>query len=174
MPLTRVRKERETRLVSEYVHSKYKDAEAVRFRCPLGPIPEELTREVGYGKAIGLMRPFRPEVDALVVTKDEIVLIEGKIFKWMDGISKLPVYASLVPETPELKQFLGRRLKMVLVTPKDMPQIKSAAAALGVEVDIFRPQWVEDYLKELEMYWSPESTQARNARKKILEMLGYT
>jgi len=170
---TKIRQEREARLISEWVAQNYPKAELIRFRCPLGPVPQQLVQELGLAKAIGYARPYRPEVDALVVTEKEIILAEAKIFKVMDGLSKLPIYGSLVSQTPELQPYLGRAIRLKLVTAKPLPWMHQAAVEAGVEIVLFQPDWVKQYLQELEQYWTKDAVEARNRRKKILEALGY-
>ncbi|MEM3979987.1 MAG: hypothetical protein QXF79_01860, partial [Ignisphaera sp.] len=162
----KIRKERETRLISEWVQQNYKDALLIRFRCPLGPIPEKLVQEVGFSKAIGYARPYRPEVDALIIYGQEIILAEAKIFKVMDGLSKLPIYGALVPQTPELKQYLPRKIVLKLITPKKIPWLENICNELGVEVIVYQPDWVKEYLQELEKYWTKDVVEERLRRKK--------
>ena len=169
----RIRQEREARLISEWVQQNYPKAQLVRFRCPLGPIPDKLVQDLGLEKAIGYARPYRPEVDALIVTEKEIVLAEAKIFKVMDGLSKLPIYGALVPKTPELQPYLGRTIRLKLITAKPLPWMKEAAAEAAVEVVVFQPEWIKAYLQELEKYWTKDSVEERQRRKKVLEALGY-
>ena len=88
---TKSRREIEPRWVSEYVATHYA-RHKVRLRVPLGPVPEYLKKAHGTPKAIRIYRPWRPEVDCLVIMPGALVLIEAKIFKYMDGLSKLPVY----------------------------------------------------------------------------------
>ena len=142
-------------------------------RCPLGPIPPELKELYGPAKAAKVYRPSRPEVDALVVLPGAILLIEAKIFKYMDGLAKLPVYAALVPKTPELMVFSGRPVIMHLLLPAPIPWVKAAAPDLGVEVYTWAPEWVLRIWEERDRYWTPEAKLRREARKALLRRLGF-
>jgi len=84
--ITKLRREIEPRWVSEYVAKHYPNFPA-RYRVPLGPIPAEITKVYGEEKGIKIARPWRPEVDALVLAQKKIILIEAKIFKVMDGLA---------------------------------------------------------------------------------------
>ena len=169
---TKVRREIEPRWVSWYIKENYPDAE-IRLRCPLGPIPDELKELYGPAKAARVYRPSRPEVDALVVLDDAILLVEAKILKYMDGLAKLPVYAALVRKTAELDVLMPRKIIMHLLLPRQIPWVRSVAQELGVTVKISSPQWVMDIWEERDKYWTPTARMRRNDRKAILKGLGF-
>lgn len=169
---TKLRREIEPRWVSGYIKENYPDGE-VRLRCPLGPIPDELKELYGPAKAARVYRPSRPEVDALVILDNALLLIEAKVFKYMDGLSKLPVYAALVKKTAELDVFSGRPVKMHLLLPKAVPWVVAAAPALGVEVKTDAPEWVLEIWRERDKYWTPDARMKREERKALLGKLGF-
>jgi len=169
---TKVRREIEPRWVSWYIKKNYPHAE-VRLRCPLGPIPDELKELYGPAKAARVYRPSRPEVDALVVRPDAMILIEAKIQKYMDGFSKLPVYAALIRVTPELSILLPRKIIMHLLLPREIPWITSIAAEFGVTVKTAAPDWVMEIWEERDKYWTPSAKRRREDRKRMLEALGF-
>jgi len=170
---TKVRREIEPRWVSEYVTSNYPAAE-IRLRVPLGPFVAGLAEQMGADKARRVSRPWRPEVDAVVVLKDRLILIEGKIFKTMDGLSKLPVYRDLVSTTPELEQFKEREIEMQLLIVRPLSWVLTAAEKAGVKVVEWAPPWIVTIWEERDKYWAPEAVAAREERKKVLRKLGYT
>lgn len=172
MGFTKLRREIEPRWVSWYIKTYYPDEEA-RLRCPLGPIPEELKKLYGPAKAARVYRPSRPEVDACVVLPGAILLIEAKIQKYMDGLSKLPVYAALVPKTPEMMPLLPRPILKHLLIPVPIPWVVAAAPEMGVEVKTVAPDWVIQIWEERDLYWTPESRMRRMERKELLKKLGF-
>lgn len=169
---TKLRRSIEPRWVSAYIKEHYPDGE-IRLRCPLGPIPDELKQMYGPAKAARVYRPSRPEVDALVILPDVLLLVEAKIFKYMDGLSKLPIYASLVPETSELMVFKDRPVIMHLLLPKAIPWVVAAAPKHGVEVKTWAPDWVLQIWEERDLYWQPAAKMRREERKALLEKLGF-
>ncbi len=172
MTFTKVRREIEPRWVSQYVKEFYPKAEA-HLRCPLGPIPEEYAKLYGPAKAARVYRPWRPEVDALIVVKGAIVLIEAKIQKYMNGLSKLPVYKALLPSTPEfLPVSETRYVLMHLLLPYPIPWVKKAAESMGVEVIDWAPDWVLEIWEERDKYWTAEYRLKREDRKALLRKLG--
>ena len=147
--------------------------EIVKLRCPLGPIPEELKKMHGEAKAIKVYRPWRPEVDACVIQPRRMVLIEAKIQKFMDGLSKLPVYKTLVPLTPELKPWWDFPIDMILLIPQEIPWIRAAALRMDVAVSTEAPKFIKKEWGERDKYWTKPYLEKREERKKKLKELGY-
>ena len=158
--------------MSEYIKEFYPDDE-VRLRCPLGPIPDELKQLYGPAKAARVYRPSRPEVDALVILPGALLLIEAKIIRYMDGLSKLPVYKALVPKTPELMVFQNRPVLMHLLLPVRIPWVIAAAPDMGVEVKTWAPDWVLQRWEDRDKQWTPEARMLRAERKALLKSLGF-
>lgn len=169
---TKLREDWETRYVSAYVLEKFPNDEA-KYRCPLGTVPEQFIAALGLGKAIRMYRPYRPECDAAVITADSIVLIEGKIFKVVDGLAKLPLYRFLVPQTPEFAAFKSMPVRAVLVTPKKLTWGEEYAKSVNVEIDLFAPDWIQEYYAKQESYWTGEERFKRYQRGETLRRLGY-
>jgi hypothetical protein len=171
---TKIRREIEPRWVSEYVKEFYPHAE-VHLRCPLGPIPEELKALYGPAKAAAIHRPWRPEVDAVIVTPGAVILLEAKVQKYMNGLSKLPVYAACLGSTPELQPILvGRNVLLHLLLPYPIPWVVKAAEGMGVTVIDWVPDWVADVWNERDKYWTPEYRMKREERKQLLRKLGFS
>lgn len=173
MAFTKPRRELEPRWVSDYVAKFYPKAE-VRMRVPLGPIPKETQKDYGLMKGLRVYRPWRPEVDAAVILPGALKLIEAKIFKYMDGLSKLPVYASLVESTPELQHVRDRPVQMTLLIPAEITWVKQAAAGLKVDVVVWAPEYIKQAWDERDKYWTKEAIQLREERKRKLQEAGYS
>jgi len=170
---TRLRRDLEPRWVSWFC-AKHYARDIVKLRCPLGPIPEELRKAVGEAKGIKMYRPWRPEVDALVILPGAIDLVEAKIFKYMDGLAKLPIYAELVPVTPELRAWRDLPVRMWLLIPADIEWVKTAAARTGVGISTEAPDFIKQVWEERDKYWTKPYLEARERRKEKLRELGYT
>jgi len=172
MAFTRPRRELEPRWVSDYVAGSYPRYEA-RFRVPLGPIPKETQSDYGLLKGLRVYRPWRPECDAAVNSGKQTILIEAKIFKYMDGLSKLPVYASLLPTTPELAHW-PTDIKMELLIPEKIVWVENAALNMGVKVvSSFVPPYIKQAWDERDKYWTKEAIEQREERKRKLQEAGY-
>lgn len=169
---TKERREVEPRWVTEYVTEVYPGYEA-RYRVPLGPYIAGLAEQMGADKARRVSRPYRPEIDAIVIHTERLILIEAKIFKWMDGLSKLPVYKSLLADTPELQDVKDRPVEMQLLVVRPVAWVNSAAEKAGIRVVEWAPAWIVQIFEERDKYWTPEATKARQERKEVLQKLGF-
>jgi len=141
-------KQRERRYVPEYINEKFPDRVAAFFNMPIGPAPEELAK--AYPEIpLEHFRRWRFFVDAVVVLKDRMILIEGKIRKPAQGLGQLLIYRALLPQTPELKPYVNLPIEMRLVTPRPDPRIIWICQSLGITVDVWSKPWVQQYLHEL-------------------------
>lgn len=169
---TRIRRELEPAWVSWYC-AKHFPNDIVKPRCPLGPIPKEIKEALGETIGRKVYRPWRPEVDAVVITPTQMILIEAKIQKFMDGLSKLPRYRDLVSDTPELRPWRYLPINMRLLIPRSIPWVEIAADKAGVQVLMEAPDWILDVWEERDKYWTKEELAKREARKAKLRELGY-
>lgn len=161
----------ETRLVAEYLKRNYSKFPYIT-KQPLGAIREEILKEEGYERGLRMMRPFRPEVDALVILPRYILLIEAKVWNVVNGLAKLPLYKSLVPLTPELKKYMPRELIMQLVVAWTNPNLEVMARDAGVALKVYRPPWVVEVVEGMHKYWTPEYQSERQQKLRMREYFG--
>lgn len=148
--------QRERLLLSEYIRLHLQGM-IVRQNCPLGLVPESLVADFGPRAALRIARKMRPEVDALVIAPDKLILIEAKVIRWVDGVSKLPLYKALIPDTPELVQYKDRPVVMRLIMPYVQENMLSVAARMGVEVVEFTTPEIDQYVQvEIPKYSTAE------------------
>jgi hypothetical protein len=146
----------------------------VRMRVPLGPIPKETQADYGLMKGLRVYRPWRPECDAAARWKNTTILVEAKIFKYMDGLSKLPVYRSLLSTTPELAHWPAD-VVMELLIPAPITWVLTAAQNLGVRVvHTFTPEYIKQAWDERDKYWTKDAIALREERKRKLQEAGYS
>jgi hypothetical protein len=158
-------------MVSEYLLANYAKFPTITMQ-PLGIVPEQLMIEAGYEKALGISRPFRPECDAIVVLPRYLVLIEAKVWNIVNGLAKLPLYKSLVPVTPELKQYLPRDIIMEIVIAWTNPNLEVMARDLGVTVKVYNPPWLKDVVDAQHKYWTKEYQSERQRKLAMREYFG--
>lgn len=164
--------QRERALLSEYIRLKLQGLQ-VRQNCPLGIVPESLIVEYGRTAALRVARKMRPEVDALVIAPDKLVLIEAKISRWVDGLSKLVLYRALIPDTPEMEAYFKLPVVMRMVIPFTQENMLSVAARMGVEVVEFTTPAIDEYLtKELPKYNTAAYKAQRQEIYRQREILG--
>ncbi len=161
----------EVRMVSEYLlfaYAKFRSIKAV----PLGKIDEKLQADLGYQKAINIMRPYRPEVDAVVILPRYLLLIEAKVWNVVNGLAKLPLYKSLVPFTPELKQYSNLEVLTELVVGWTNDNLEIMARDLGVKVVVYSPPWLADIVTKQHNYWTAEYQAERQRKLQMRELFG--
>jgi len=160
-------------LSAEYVVEKLSKATWYQLGQPLGPPVVTVTAAKDLRQAIAESRPWRPEVDIAAVFPGHIEIIEVKIWKLVDGISKLPFYKALVPNTPELVEYRNLPIIMKLVCPWVTDSVMLFAQEAGVNVEVFSQPWVEGYVQEMHAYWTRDARIAREIRlERIRKMEG--
>ena len=127
---------------------------------------------MGYKRGIGMARPFRPEVDAVVILPGAMVLIEAKVWNVVNGLAKLPMYKSLVPFTPELKPYTHLPIIMELVVAKTNDNLEIMARDAGVRLRLYAPDWILQVLKDMENYWTKEYREERERKMEARRQLG--
>jgi len=159
----------ETRMLAEYLKETYSKYTVIS-KVPLGKVPKELMAEVGYKRALGMSRPFRPEIDAVVALPGALILIEAKVWRIVDGLAKLPMYQSLVPFTPELRQYRHLQTIMELVVAWTNDNLEIMAKNAGVRVRVFCPPWIDEVVKAQHEYWTPEYRAKREEKLKLRKL----
>ena len=165
------REERERRYVADYLLSQFPAGGWVT-NVPLGPIPEEILARHGLVAGGKLFRPSRPRIDAVRWTNAGYWLIEGKIREAKAAIGDLLVYKALAEKTPDLPNYDGQPFIMRLVVPWALDWIKQAAESHGMELAIFLPAWVEDYVRLRQNYFTSEVRLAREEKIRLREQFG--
>jgi hypothetical protein len=156
----------ETRMVAEYLLQEYSKYTHIT-KVALGKVPESLMTEVGYKRAVGLTRPFRPEVDAVVIMPGALVIIEAKVWNILTGLGKLPMYKSLVQFTPELKKYSHLPVIMELVVGWTNENLEIMARDHGVRVRVYCPPWLSEVVESQHKYWTPDYRAKREEKLKL-------
>jgi len=165
------RKERERRYIAEYMMKEWPEG-GWQLNVELGPIPKEYVDRYGLGKAAAMFRPTRPRVDAVKWTPEKYYLVEAKIRDIKAGIGDLSYYRNMVPNTPDLPFYDGQPVVFRLVVPWMIEWIRAAADSAKVEVVVFWAEWIDDYVKERQHYFTAEYRAARAEKMKLREILG--
>ena len=161
----------EKRLIAEYLKANYSQFPFISGQ-PLGMVSPELMAQEGYEKAIRMSRPNRPEVDAIVLHPKWLIMIEAKVWHIVDGMAKLPLYKSLVPFTPELKQYLGREIIMELVVPWSNPNLEIMCRGADIRLHVYKPAWIDEVVRRVQEYGTRDYRLEREKRLRNRELLG--
>lgn len=159
-------------LISEYCLARF-PSDIIMLDVPLGTTTREIFDETGLIKTDTITRPWRPRADAIIVTKDTLFVIEAKLMKILDGLSKLPFYADLIDSTPELTAYKDLPRKMVLVSPSLPGWAVMLATHHEVVIEYYHPAWIHDYNEQIQNQWTAKARQASAARQAILKAHGF-
>lgn len=165
------RKERERRYISEYMLNTWPKG-GWQLNVELGPIPAEYAKRYGLSKAAAIYRPTRPRVDAVKWTDNAYYLIEAKLTNIKGGIGDLSFYRGMALQAPDLPFYDGQPIILRLVVPWMIDWIREAAEAVQVEVVIYTTDWIEEYVKEKQHYFTSEYRNKRAETMKLREILG--
>lgn len=165
------RKERERRYISEYMLDTW-PAGGWRLNVQLGPIPQDLIDRHGPIQAARIFQPTRPRVDAVMPTDDAYYLIEAKVRDVKNGIGDLTFYRGLASKTLDLPGYTGQPIVARLVIPWMIEWMQDAADANQVDVRVFERDWIADYVKERQNYFTAEYRQERAERLELRRILG--
>lgn len=137
----------ERRYIAEYVLKTYPDALARLFNVRLGTVAPEHRASVPNQPA-AFFKVTLPYADSVVVTEDEIHLIEAKVYEPEKGIGQLRRYARLIPTTDDLKIWGSRPVRTILVTWRSTFPLVEDANANGVHMVIYLPNWLIPILQK--------------------------
>lgn len=165
------RKERERRYISEYMMFQWPEGNW-QLNVELGLIPQEYIDRYGLGKAAALFRPTRPRVDAIKWFPDKYYIIEAKIRDIKAGIGDLSYYRGMAERAPDLPFYDGQPIICRLVVPWMIEWIRVAADAAKVEVVVYWSDWIGDYVRERQHYFTSEYRAERAEKMRLREILG--
>ena len=158
------RREVEKRLSVEWMAKHYPDG-GYWLNYPL--ITAELTKAYGQQAFVWARR-----ADALAVTKNELHLIEFKVWKPSDGLDKLPTYASLIPHIAELSLYRSYPVKMILVTPRPNPALEESCRLNNITLIEVHNAWIDEVVAGIEHLWTKEGRDAMAEKKRLRTWLG--
>lgn len=165
------RQERERRYIAEYLKHTWPEGNW-QLNVGLGPIPQEYVERHGYRAAAALFRPTRPRVDAVKWDTDSYYLIEAKVRNVKSGIGDLAYYRGLLSQTLDLPFYNGQPFIFRLVVPWMIDWILAAARGSGIEVVVFKPDWIDEYVRERQHYFTQEYRAERAEKMRLREILG--
>lgn len=134
----------EKRLVMEYLLEKYAGYEWF-VQCRVGADPEMAGGEYEDEAERRLARNVNYWVDAVVVTPTELVVIEATMYRGAAKAGKLLEYMMLLPATPGLRPYLGRRVVGEVVSAQDDPLGREVCKGLGIRFVVYEPSWLGEF-----------------------------
>lgn len=165
------RKERERRYIAEYMKTYFPQGDW-QLNVELGRVPSDYVTRMGYSKAAALIRPTRPRVDAVSWTHDAYYLIEAKLRDIKAGIGDLIYYKNEAMQTLDMPYYTGQPITCRLVVPWMIDWMQKAAADNDIEVQVFKPDWIDDYVRERQNYFTAEYRAERAEKMRLRNILG--
>jgi len=139
---------REMQMVAEYL-AKFYPKFPTRTRVRLGQVHPSILIADMTEEELAFSGVWRRWADALVITPQKLILIEAAILADAGDISKLALYKTLLPHTPELAEYTNRDIELQLVYAIEDPLIVMIAREAGIKPIFFQPDWIADYIKTL-------------------------
>lgn len=140
--------QRDRRYVAEWVIEFYPHAE-VFYNLRLGPPPAEIVAAFPGVDVDRWARVYKKTCDAVVVTAEEIILIEAELRRPLLALGELLIYRDLLSTTPELRPHTGKRVRTILLCPVEDPTLEVTLIEHKIEKAVYRPPWVDQYLREV-------------------------
>jgi len=166
-----VREERERRYIREYCEATY-PVGTYEINVEIGEIPGEIIEIHGLRGAKALYRPFRRRVDAVHWSATHYDLIEAKIRDPLEGLGRLHTYYTLAQRTPDLPGYNGQPFMKHLVVPFALDWIKKAAEDDATHLVEFWVDWIADYIKERQLYFTKDYRLKREEVMRLRKALG--
>jgi hypothetical protein len=138
-----------TQLLREWVAVKYPSYrlwEQVR----LGPTSASL---VGVQVSPALERMLRVEnwyADGILPTPTEVLIIEAKVNANPSAVGQVLFYRRLMNSTPGLQDLMALPFVPVVLFAESDPDVTRFANELGCRVEVYTPQWIADYLTQVQ------------------------
>lgn len=139
---------REQRMLSEWLAKEYPN-DTVITRVKMGTPHPSLISPGLSGAELRMVGVWRRWVDALVLKKDRVILVEASVLPAPGKIAQLALYEELLPHTPELGKFAKFPVEKVLLSAAEDPVLTKIAKRYGIKVVFYRPTWVVEYLRTL-------------------------
>jgi hypothetical protein len=124
----------EKNMVREYIATKYGNKLTI-FNARVGAIPEERKKE--------MYKFLRRWADAIVVTRDEIIVIEGKMRPNPGVISQLQLYMRELHNTPEFEEYQDLPIRGVIVSATGDTTVEAMAIEAGLDFEVFKPSFFD-------------------------------
>ncbi len=163
--------ERERRFIAEFMAETFRP-DQYAMNVPLGPVPDELVEIHGIQGAAAVFRPSRRRIDGVAWTEHAYILIEAKIRDPLEGLGRLQTYRDLALKTKDLPEWHGQDFEMWLVVPYSLDWIITAAHDANIKLKIFWRDWIADYVKERQNYFTQEYRQARDEKQRLRKAFG--
>ncbi len=139
---------REMQMVTEWLQ-KYHTMDRWVTQVRVGGINPQSTRSALTQSERAMIGGRRRWVDAIILYKDKVSLIEAAIRPNPGKIGQLELYILLWPSTPEYQAWSGLPIDPIFLYAIEDPALNYMARTKGIRCIEYKPAWLEDYKKLL-------------------------
>jgi hypothetical protein len=157
--------QRERRYIVEWAEDRYPGVRK-SFNVPIGAVPEGIIREMGFTRGVHFFRPWRPKIDCLIYCSDKLVAAEAEIVNPKAAVRDIIFYQQILKETPELGEWKLKPHEFVLVMPERIGWVEEVCRRNNIKLDVYKPDWIEEYVAMLGRYFTKEGVAERLERKR--------
>lgn len=140
----------EMRMRDEFL-AKFHQGEPYKTQVRLGEVPGGYYLEKTEYRRMKMLGLWRRYADALVIKTDHVIIYEFALLPDPGDITKLELYEELFKKTFEYEQYKNFPIKLRLISALEDPVVKMLAIRRGIEVILYEPAWLDDYLTTLEL-----------------------
>ena len=134
-------------LLQEWIALKYPQAK-VWPELRLGPTNKHLLGVQVSPALEAMLRVSNWYADAVVMTGNELLVIEAKVDPIPGAVGQVLFYRTLIYSTPELQGWTVLPVQPVVLFAEDDSGVTPFARGLGCRVEIYTPPWIATYLEQ--------------------------
>lgn len=138
-----------TQLLREWAALKYPGI-VLREQLRLGPTSASLAGVQVDPALEAMLRVENWYADGLLVTPAEILLVEAKVKADPSAVGQVLFYQRQAIRTPALADALHKSIVPVVLFAEMDADVSAFARQLGCRVEIYTPQWIADYLTQVQ------------------------
>lgn len=135
--------------LAKYFHWKYYRQYRSLTNVSLGPYRRHSGNPGLTPAELRLTGVNRARADMIIVTPDELVVVEAKVKPDYESLMSLVGYRALLPRTPEMEHYKHLPIKAIYVSGQEDDWLAERAQELDVEFIQADLQWATDYLDKL-------------------------
>jgi hypothetical protein len=131
--------------MQEYIVEHLKP-EQTFFRMRLGDVSAEDRAALPAGVSPRAYMVTQRYADAVCIYSDYVEIWEAKLIRPLAAITQLQLYEILFRKTPEFARYTDWDIYLRIVTPIWDPDLNTICRRTGINVVIWEPEWVTEYL----------------------------
>lgn len=120
--------------------------EQVFFRMRLGGVSDGERAVLPAGVSPRVYMVTQRYADAICIFSDHVEIWEAKLIRPLTAVTQLQLYEMLFRKTPEFARYIDAEVELHLLTPIWDPDLTEICGRSGIEISMWEPDWVTDYL----------------------------